>query len=270
MAEALGKTLDQAMAMFFPLITRRLRSDQDPWVNVALERMIVRRKKIFKLQGRSKSWKKVNRRTEQIIKERKRGYLEYQVEKAVEKGGLGNRFASLTKPLQSVDKIPNFDVKSVCLPGCIDLEAANECAVYFSAISNEFRPLDLSNLPTTYDLSLPRIDHVEVASRLRSQRKPHSTVPGDIFPQLVNAFAVELSFPLSTIYNAVITTFHWPLVWKSEYVTIIPKGLNPSDLGQCRNISCTNLFLKILETFMLDWAWAQIGDNVRDNPSMVG
>ena len=58
MAEALGKMLDKAMEAFFPLITRRLRSDQDPWVNEGLEKMILRRKKIFKIQGRSKSWKK--------------------------------------------------------------------------------------------------------------------------------------------------------------------------------------------------------------------
>ena len=30
MAAALGRTLDEAMSVFFPLITRRLRSNQDP------------------------------------------------------------------------------------------------------------------------------------------------------------------------------------------------------------------------------------------------
>ena len=88
MVKSLGATLDQAMLVFFPLITRRLRSDQDPWVNIALEKMIKCRNKLFKLQGRSKSWKKVKKRTGEIIKERKRGYLGYQVEKVQEKDGL--------------------------------------------------------------------------------------------------------------------------------------------------------------------------------------
>ena len=121
-AAALGRTLDRAISEFFPLITRRLRSDQDPWINTYLEKMIIRRKKIFKLQGRSASWKC--------------GYLDYQVEKASEKGGLGNRFAALTKPLQAREKKPNFDVKSVCTPGASNLEAAEQCADYFSVISN--------------------------------------------------------------------------------------------------------------------------------------
>ena len=94
-AEALGTTLDWAMNQLFPLISRRLRSDQDPWINKYLEAMIERRKKFFKIQGRSKSWKKVKKKTEELIRERKRGYLGYQVEKAVELGGLGNRIAGL-------------------------------------------------------------------------------------------------------------------------------------------------------------------------------
>ena len=55
MAAALGETLDKAMEAFFPLISRRLRSDQDPWINDALEGLIKRRKRIFAIQGRSKS-----------------------------------------------------------------------------------------------------------------------------------------------------------------------------------------------------------------------
>ena len=109
----------------------------------------------------------MKKRTEALIAERKRGYLDYQVEKAIEKGGLGNRFASLTKPLQSIDKTPNFDVKSVCKQDSTDEEAAEECADFFSAISDEFTPLDLSQLPSTYSQILPHIHHTEVATRLR-------------------------------------------------------------------------------------------------------
>ena len=61
-------------------------------------------------------------------------------------------------------------------------------------------------------------------------------VPGDIFPQLVNNYAVVLAITLETIYNAVVTEFHWPLIWKNEYVTIIPKSDAPEDLGECRKI----------------------------------
>ena len=76
--------------------------------------------------------------TESLLAERKQGYLDYQVLMASEKGGLGNRFAALTKPLSSVDKKPNFNVKDICKPGSSDQSAAEECADFFSTISNEF------------------------------------------------------------------------------------------------------------------------------------
>ena len=44
----------------------------------------------------------------------------------------------------------------------------------------------------------------------------------------------------------------WPKRWKKEYQTVIPKKSSPVDPNECRNISCTNLFSKILETFVLN------------------
>ena len=119
----------------------------------------------------------------------------------------------------------------MCSAGCLDLEAANECADFFGVFRDEFVPLDLSLIPSTYSLRLPRIDFTEIAFRLRTMRKPRSMVPGDIFPQLVSNYSVALALPLETIYNAVTSEFHWPCVWKREFVTVIPKGPNPEGLG---------------------------------------
>ena len=35
-------------------------------------------------------------------------------------------------------------------------------------------------------------------------------------------------------------------------MTIIPKGIDPENLSQCRNLSCTTLFSKLLEAYILD------------------
>ena len=132
-------------------------------------------------------------KTEKLIKERKQSYLNYQVIKAKERGGLGNRFAALTKPFSSVNKTPNFDVKDVCGDGATDLQAAEECADYFSAISDEFVPLNVNDLPETFSVRLTPVTHLEIAARLRSFKKSRWMVPGDIFPQLVSHYAVSLS-----------------------------------------------------------------------------
>ena len=99
------------------------------------------------------------------------------MEKSSEKGGLGNRFAALTKHFQTMDKTPNFDVRTLCDPGASDLQAAEQCA----------------DIPTTY--SSPRIPITiqEIAVRLKSFKKPRSRVPGDILPQLVTNYAMNLA-----------------------------------------------------------------------------
>ena len=44
----------------------------------------------------------------------------------------------------------------------------------------------------------------------------------------------------------------WPRAWLVETVTAIPKCQRPSTYGELRNISCTNLFSKVLEHFVLE------------------
>ena len=58
-------------------------------------------------------------------------------------------------------------------------------------------------------------------------------------------FSDFFAIPLTNIYNEVSDTFVWPLQWKREYVTVIPKKKNPEELGDLRNISCTLLASKI-------------------------
>ena len=44
----------------------------------------------------------------------------------------------------------------------------------------------------------------------------------------------------------------WPQAWKQETMVIIPKCSNPTSYSELRNLSCTPLFSKILESFVLD------------------
>ena len=55
----------------------------------------------------------------------------------------------------------------------------------------------------------------------------------------------------------------WPVCWKLEFVTVIPKTTNPADLSGLRNISCTVLASKIYESYVLNWAQEEV--KVRSN-----
>ena len=83
-------------------------------------------------------------------------------------------------------------------------------------------------------------------------------VPGDIYPQLVTQFSDFFAIPLTNIYNAILSSYVWPVCWKREFVTVIPKKPSPATLGDLRNISCTLLASKVFETFVLDNIKAEV------------
>ena len=69
---------------------------------------------------------------------------------------------------------------------------------------------------------------------------------------MIAATAGYLSVPLSEVYNACLRQCVWPSIWKLETVSVIPKKPHPTNLGGTRNISCTALFSKTLEFFVLE------------------
>ena len=72
-----------------------------------------------------------------------------------------------------------------------------------------------------------------------------------MFPALINKCANMICWPLSAIYNQVLISYVWPITWKREHVTIIPKKTMPESFSDLRNISCTLFVSKILETYVM-------------------
>ena len=130
-------------------------------------------------------------------------------------------------------------------------QIAEQLACYFNKISTEFEPLEVINKEIRLGSREPP-EIYQVAVKLRSFRKPNSTVKGDIPPSLINEVSDILAIPLHFIYCQVYDQLEWPDLWKAETVNVIPKNSAPSDFSQLRNISCTPLFSKFLETFVLD------------------
>lgn len=77
-------------------------------------------------------------------------------------------------------------------------------------------------------------------------------VHGDTFPQIVSKYYDILAVPLTEIFNLVKATHYWPKLWKKETTTIIPKNEYATTFNECRNLACTPLFSKVLESYLLD------------------
>ena len=77
-------------------------------------------------------------------------------------------------------------------------------------------------------------------------------VAGDIFPDMVAELADILAIPLTDIYNSALSCGEWPESWKEETMVVIPKCQNPASYSELRNLSCTALFSKVFEAFIID------------------
>ena len=240
----------------FPTKIIRRKETDLPWFNHIARKKVGKKKAVYKSEGRSPRWWAVANDLERYLEKRQENYLENQRGKFLKPNRVKNFFRNV-KSFNSAEKPKTFDVRSLH-PGSGDEEVAEEVATFFNKISDEFKPLDPFDIPRTYEGDLPRLSSLEVEKTLRTFKKPASMVEGDIFPSLVGSCSEQLSAPLADIFNTVTASSVWPIAWKKETVTVIPKKKIPQLFADLRNISCTPLFSKLYEGYVLTWALEEI------------
>ena len=193
---------------------------------------------------------------------RAKNYWEHQ-KRCMLKADANRCFFKNVKAYNSREKPQSFNVRTIFDNNLSDEQVSEKLADHFNGISREFDGLDPDSVPKTYSSPLPVLTPDRVARRLAIFRKPKSMVKHDIFPALVTPAAPFLSGPLTHIYNTMFATQTWPTRWKEEFVTPIPKKSVPENMNDLRNISCTALFSKVFESFVLELLTEQIG--MREN-----
>ena len=239
------------MDRYFPWKTTRRKSNDLPWLNRKTIKKIEARKRLYWSEGgkRTRAWKEEKKRTDDLVRERKKGYIETQKSHILAKDANRNFFRHV-KTFSRLEKPKLFDVRDL-YDNKNDNEVAEDLAEYFVKVSREFDPLEPADVPVTRESTLPSLQRFEVAARLRRFRKPKSMVPGDLFPCLVSEVSDFLAIPLTDIYNEISCSKIWPSCWKKEFVTVIPKIPAPQSLADLRNISCTMLSSKAYESYVL-------------------
>lgn len=247
---AFQKIVDGLMDTHFPRKTSRRKDSDLPWIDEEAKKRCKKKKAVYKAEGKSPRWIAIRDNVENYLEKKRLSFLKRQRDNLT-KPEAHKQFFRNVKDYKNAERTKSFDVRDL-MPGLSDLEVAEHAADYFNEISKEFDPLLPHQVPTTYDKHVPYLSDTDVAGRLRKQKKPNSMVEGDVFPKLINDCADLLSIPLKMIYNEILCTKVWPIAWKREYVTIIPKKKLPEEMKDLRNISCTRFFSKVFETYVLE------------------
>ena len=138
------------------------------------------------------------------MERRREKYAGSQKDALLAKDGSRNFFKNV-KSYKSAEREQPFDVRTL-FPGRTDLEVAELLAGHFNSISDEFEPLQASEIPVTKPRRLPTLLPFQVAGRIKAFKKPKSMVRGDIFPALFTKFGDLLAMPLCSIYNEISRT----------------------------------------------------------------
>ena len=99
-------------------------------------------------------------------------------------------------------------------------------ADYFSAVSQEYSPLNIANLPQIVQSFItmkptnetpPVLSVYQVYKKIIRSKKPNSSVPRDLPKKIIQHFPSELAVPTTVIFNAITTTAVYPEQWKTEH-----------------------------------------------------
>ena len=175
----------------------------------------------------------------------------------------------MMKKLGGLDQMNagKIDVKS--LRGLSDKEAAAAVAQSFAAVSQEYSPLDREQLPAFLPAGRPeQVSVFQVLERIKKLGKTKSTLPIDLPDRLRIECAIDLAEPLTDIINSCLRTGQFPVAWRREWVTPVPKPKRMEDVETCkdlRKIASTSDSAKIFESFLRDWITEDIGANIDIN-----
>ena len=154
------------------------------------------------------------------------------------------------------------------------LESSNKICAFFSAISQEYSPINIETLPPRVRVKLhndpcehPHLADHQVYEGLKKGKKTCS-VPGDIPTKILHEFLPELTTPVAAIYREAIATHTWPQPYKKEYHLPISKVPLPKSEDDLRNLGLTPFFSKRLEWFLIQWIWPFIEPHI--DPDQLG
>ena len=150
-----------------------------------------KRLSIFRAEGRSQRWKRLDKSIKKTLETRKGTYFDRESQRIKKAGKNGSWYNILSKIVD--DDVPKLWSLSDLDPDKDPKTLAEDLTVHFTEVTNQSLPL--SNIPASKvpDVLIPQIMENNVAKRIRNYKKPNSSVPGDIPKGLINPLADELA-----------------------------------------------------------------------------
>ena len=222
-AEKFQKILVQKVDTFFPIKTRKVCNDDQPWFTFKLKKLDRQRKRVYRRERRSIRWKNLDSLFKQEMKSAKSQFYKKEVAhlKLQNPGKWYQCLKKLSSHDQHLQTEPIVDEISH-LPAQTQAELIAE---QFSSIPNEYNALkkeDIRIPPYSTD-EVPQFLPAQVWFALSRIHTNKATVDGDIPAAIIKKFAAYFCEPLTHMLNNCMSTGVYPKIYKFETCTPVPK-----------------------------------------------
>ena len=263
-ARAFHETLTKHNDKYFPVKTVKMTTLDKPWFSPALKLKFNEMQSEFFKNGKTPRWKSLRKIFRSAKKKACQNFnVNFVDELKVTNPG---QFYKMAKRIGAISQETTGELIIECLEGLTPQEQVQKVAESFAAVSNEYEPVDTTQLPAYLPSEEPpQLQVYKVYRKIQSQKKTKSTFPIDIYEGLRKEAAEFLAEPLTEILNTCLKQGKFPEIWKKEEVTPVPKtkpNQKPKKLTDVRKIASTSDYSKIFESFILEFILEDISHNL--------
>ena len=190
-AEIFQSMLLEACNKYFPEKTRKVTSDDQPWVTHRVKILDRRRKRIYHKERRSNKWRIANKLFKEEVKiAKKMFYTNMIADLKLKKPG---QWYSALKRITAYDHLENrININDI--NHLSDQEQAEVIADYFTKIPNSYEPLKTEDIiiPPHNPDEVPQFSQSQVWLLLAKLPTNKATVSGDVHAKIIKHFAALL------------------------------------------------------------------------------
>ena len=244
----------------FPWKTVRRHSNDKPWVNDTYRYMIRRRQRAFMTKGKDDpEYKLYRNKVNRMGKKLRQNFYTNQVAE-LKSTKPGQWWQNVRKLMGDTKSSPKGPLEHLAAKECDgSLEAlADKINSFFTSLCNNMQQLETENeyskiqVPQIPDAYIIPISNVE--SQLARLKTTKAQGPDGIPTWILKDFAPILAAPVAAIYNSSIREGYLPQIWRSSFVSPLPKCSPITSVEKgIRPISLTPILCKELESYPVKW-----------------
>jgi hypothetical protein len=247
---------------YFPEKNCTISNLDKEWMNPSLKQLLRRVQRELIKNGKSQKYKSLKSKFRtQKRKSVKSFYSNFVKELKTSKP---SNWFGMVKKLGGLEGRVKGKVAVESLKGLTDQQAVEEVAKSMAAVSQSYKPIDLTQLPCYLPAEAPiQLNIFQILQKLKSINKTRSTLPIDIPDKLRNECALDIAEPLTDIINSCFSNGIFPVMWRREWVSALPKPNR--DLETCsdlRKIASTSDYSKIFEKCLMQFITEDIGHKI--------